>query len=295
METEVGVSTPPNERADLIAPYPPGVLDRFMAWADRLPGPVWVFYLVLLVVLVVIINAVAWLDGSAQFGTFDLYRSSIPIYPVCVLALIHYLNAWQRASPPFVRFGRVKPNTPLRYELTTLPQGKTLGVLGLSLPFTAAFTWFMPNITNTFRLSPGLVVVDTFFMYRLWVGHRVCISHAAPTANGESHSRQRKKREHLSTHASLCVFGAHCSDGDWSAVVELFLSPDRPHNLCEPRADWFNGLYVARCSCVSFTVTGCNRIVSEKKRLLAEANARLEATVNKSIARRRAKPDETIN
>jgi hypothetical protein len=92
MATNVGVSTPPSELTDLNSPYPPSVVDQFMSWADRLPGPVWLFYLVLLVVLIVIINGIAWLDGSVQFGTFDLYRTSIPFYPVSILALMHYLD-----------------------------------------------------------------------------------------------------------------------------------------------------------------------------------------------------------
>jgi hypothetical protein len=37
-------------------------------------------------------GGVTWLDGWAPFGTFDLYRTSVPFYPVSVLALTHYLN-----------------------------------------------------------------------------------------------------------------------------------------------------------------------------------------------------------
>jgi len=163
MATEIGVSTPPPERADLNVPYPPGIVDRFMAWADRLPGPVWSFYLVLLVVLIVIVNGVSWLDGSAQFGTFDLYRTSVPFYPVCVLALMHYLNrVAHRALAAFrpalgaseAEYGRFE------YELTTLPRRRTWGALGLSLLFTAAFTLFPRNLADAFGRSPWLVGVD---------------------------------------------------------------------------------------------------------------------------------------
>jgi hypothetical protein len=41
-----------------MAPYAPGVVDRLMAWIDRLPGPACALHAVLLVVSSVFVNAV---------------------------------------------------------------------------------------------------------------------------------------------------------------------------------------------------------------------------------------------
>lgn len=112
MATDLEAPTPGRELAGSKPSYPPSVVDRFMAWADRLPGPVWALYLLLLLTLIVIVNGFAWLDGSQQPGTFDLYRTSLPVYPVGVLALMHYLNRVAKRSRPFVPlWGRATPIT----------------------------------------------------------------------------------------------------------------------------------------------------------------------------------------
>jgi hypothetical protein len=54
-----------------------------------LPGPVWLFYLVLLVVLVVVVNSLAGLM-VCRLSAHSISIVIDPFYPVCVLALIHY-------------------------------------------------------------------------------------------------------------------------------------------------------------------------------------------------------------
>ena len=85
MATEFGVPSSAPERAD---GYPASVVDRFLAWPVRLSVPAWFFYLVLLAALIVIFNGLAWIDGTLRPGAFDVYRSSVPFYPVISLALI---------------------------------------------------------------------------------------------------------------------------------------------------------------------------------------------------------------
>ena len=79
-------------------PYPASVVDRFLAWTDRLRLPAWFFYLALLAALIVIFNGLAWIDGTLQLSTFDVYRSSVPVYAVGSLALVHYLNRVARRA-----------------------------------------------------------------------------------------------------------------------------------------------------------------------------------------------------
>ena len=52
------------ERAADYPPYPASEVDRFLAWVDGLPLPTWIFYLLLLAVLIIIFNGLAWIDGS---------------------------------------------------------------------------------------------------------------------------------------------------------------------------------------------------------------------------------------
>jgi hypothetical protein len=124
MANEIGVSAPAREREYSNMPYPPSVIDRFMTWIEGLPGPVWVYYLVLGVVLVLLVNGIQWLSGAQPFGTFDLYRTSVPIYPIASLALMHYLNRVARRALAVFRpaLGASEAEeTRLQYELTTYP------------------------------------------------------------------------------------------------------------------------------------------------------------------------------
>ncbi|MDI6719620.1 MAG: hypothetical protein QMD46_08430 [Methanomicrobiales archaeon] len=139
------------------------MVDRFMAWAGRLPGPARAFYLALLVLLIPVINGIAWLDGPVPIGTFGLYRTSIPFYPVAVLAFMHYLNRMAQQARATFRpaWGGSKAEYAVsEYGLTTLPRGRTWVVLGLALLFTAVSAMFTPCLTDAIQRSPALFVVD---------------------------------------------------------------------------------------------------------------------------------------
>ena len=85
----------------------------------------WLFYLVLLAALIATFNGLAWIDGTARLGTFELYRSSVPFYPLSVLALMHYLNQVARRSLAAFRPALEARDTDykrLEYELMTLPR-----------------------------------------------------------------------------------------------------------------------------------------------------------------------------
>lgn len=72
--------------------------DKMLQWVQGIPVPAWVTYLVLLALLILAFNALGWMAGLIPFGTFGLYRSSIPCYPIGSLLLIEYLNRVARLS-----------------------------------------------------------------------------------------------------------------------------------------------------------------------------------------------------
>lgn len=65
--------------------------DGVSQWIQQYFISVWAVYLLILGLLIVFFNALAWIAGLIPVGTFDLYRSSIPCYPIGSLMLIHYL------------------------------------------------------------------------------------------------------------------------------------------------------------------------------------------------------------
>src|SRR3990172_10598350 len=51
-------------------PYPRNWTDRLVQWISRLSGPAWLFYVALLIIGALLNNAVRWLDGSLEVGSF---------------------------------------------------------------------------------------------------------------------------------------------------------------------------------------------------------------------------------
>lgn len=291
MPAEIAVPTPQGKRADLSLPYPPSVVDRFMAWADRLPGPVWAFYLALLVLLILVINGITWLDESVPFGTFDLYRTSVPFYPVAVLALMHYLNrVAQQAHATFrPAWGGSRAEYAVsEYELTTLPWRWTWVVLGLSLLFTAAYTAFTPYLTDAFQRSPALFVVD-LAIYMVSFGMiAVFVYHTLHQLHRVSRIHARAKNVNLFLPAPLYAFsGLTAQTGMGLLLLDYFGVLTDPATFENPALTALTiGTALVAVAAFVWPLRGMHhRIVLEKRRLRAEANARLEATIQQVYGR----------
>jgi hypothetical protein len=117
-------------RASPGLPYPASWVDHLTDAIDRLPGPAWAFYLVLLTGVALLINGADWIAGQDPPGTFDPAQSGYAVYGVYMLALIHYLN--REAGSKIESFRpaldiRAAEYERLRYEVTTLParQGRS--------------------------------------------------------------------------------------------------------------------------------------------------------------------------
>lgn len=124
-------------------PYPPSWIDRLIGWIRQRPGPSWIFYAVLWLIAALVNHAAFWLEGSLQFGLFDIGRfAEIPLL-LYLLPFVHYLN--NVAADALADFRPIVDLTEaqfldLRYRLTTLPQGLgrisivfgiTLGIMSL--------------------------------------------------------------------------------------------------------------------------------------------------------------------
>jgi hypothetical protein len=68
-------------------PYPKSWIDRLIQWIDRLPGPSWVFYVLGVLVLMLLINAILWIDGSVPAGSFGSIKGVFPPFVLYFLAL----------------------------------------------------------------------------------------------------------------------------------------------------------------------------------------------------------------
>lgn len=105
-------------------PYPPSYLDRFMAAVNQLPIPYWLTYLALFMLQVMVFHVVAWLDGWVPPFTFEPLNVSFPLWTWAPLAIMTYLDSialWALSS--FSPLMNVQDETirRLEYEFTTMP------------------------------------------------------------------------------------------------------------------------------------------------------------------------------
>jgi hypothetical protein len=290
MAIELAESYSAPERVDGYPPYPASVVDRFLAWVGRLRVPAWFFYLVLLAALIVTFNGLAWIDGTARLGTFELYRSSVPFYPVSILALMHYLNRVARRSLAAFRPALGPRDTDykrLEYELVTLPRRGTWVTLVLSLVFTAAYINFTPFLVALFHRSPWVAIVESvvyafvfgmiavFFYHTIWQLRMVSLINASAT------------NINLFRLTPLyAVSGLTAQTGISLLLMNYFgvlTDPATFENLALITLTIAASLIAVVCFILP--LRGMHgRIVAEKRRLRAEASARLEATIQQLYA-----------
>jgi hypothetical protein len=117
-------------------PYLPSWIDRFIGWIERLPGPVWLFYLLAGLVLALSINLVFWIDGMLPVGLIDPYNTAFALVEFYWLALYHYLTSVGSRSLRSFRPLLAVQDPEFRridFELGSLPRG--LGLLSIPLGF----------------------------------------------------------------------------------------------------------------------------------------------------------------
>ena len=276
---------------DGYAPYPASVVDRFLGWVDRQRVPAWFFYLVLLAALIVLFNGLAWIDGALRLGTLDVYRSSVPVYAVGSLALVHYLNRVARRALAAFRpaLGAIDTEYQrLEYELVTLPRRGIWATLALSLVFTAAFINFTPYLGPLFRRSPWVAILESvvyafvfgmiavFFYHSIRQLRMVSLIHASATD------------VNLFRMTPLYAFSALTAQTGIGLLLMNYFSV-----LTDP-ATFVNLALITLVTVASLIAVALfilplrgmhGRIATDKKRLRAEASARLEETIQQLYAR----------
>lgn len=106
-------------------PYFPSWVDRLFDRIERLPLPIWVFYLLIYFAAAVGLHVASWLNGSA-WGSISLVQLYSAIWLPLVFFAIH--NTDQLAKEAISRFVpavRTKPDKleDIRYRITTMPFG----------------------------------------------------------------------------------------------------------------------------------------------------------------------------
>ena len=124
MAENVAIAQPKAERESPTRPYPPSWVDRFTGWVARLPFPSWFFYVGLLLLEFLYVNAIRWANGKAPVGTFGFAVSFFVVFNVAGLVAIHYIDGVAdtalAAFRPALTITEAEYER-LRYELTNMP------------------------------------------------------------------------------------------------------------------------------------------------------------------------------
>lgn len=165
MVTDSSLGTKHSPKSIAVQPYPASWADHLIAWVDRLPLPGWLFYLLVWIGEIGVLNGAQWLGGSAPLGSVDLLRSAATFYGVFEFALLHYFQRVARRALENFRpalDAREDEYARLEYELTTIPArgARIATVLGLLLMVVAVQT---DPLTTSARQTPSL----SYFAYVL--------------------------------------------------------------------------------------------------------------------------------
>lgn len=110
-----------------------------IGWIDHLRGHGWPFYVVGIMAVALIENAVFWIDGSTPFGSFDPLTTIFAVFVFYWIALYQYLTRVASRSlkrfRPLLELGDSE-FADLDYELATLPA--RLGALAIPLGLISA-------------------------------------------------------------------------------------------------------------------------------------------------------------
>jgi hypothetical protein len=287
VEAIVEQSTP--DVQPLTRPYPPSWVDHLIALIERLPGPVWLFYGLLLLALILVTNALQWWDGTLPFGTFHWVRITEPFYLVYSLALIHYLNSVARRALEGFRPAMAIDESAyagLHYELMTMPAHGGLVTLGIGAMLGILIVWATPADFGVFARSSRVTLIFEGVVIASFGAAAVVtlLYHTLRQLHLVSQIHRRATHINLFKPAPVYAFSVLTArTGIGLYFFSLFIIAADPVMASHP---------VAIAVTVALILLGTaafvlplnsmhRRLVEEKERLIAEANRRIVALMTK--------------
>jgi hypothetical protein len=120
-----------SETTDQLRPYSPSWADRFTDLVKRLPGPNWLYYAGIALLLALIQAVTLWIEGIRPSGSFIAIHGTLTSMGVLFFALVHYLDdaakrALKTLRPAMAPTVGDEQYQELEFRLTTLPALPTL-------------------------------------------------------------------------------------------------------------------------------------------------------------------------
>ncbi len=263
-------------------------VDRLIYWIKRLPIPSWLFYLGVFSIITIYINIGFWVNGYNQISLHDsmfLFRI-MGIYPISLLAAIHYIdNTARRSFDDFQpALGKSETeNAQLRYELTTMPSPPCWIATLIGTAFTLLVV-FLADYKTLIKISPfafgGYLIASIFGFSLMWV----MVYHTVRQLRMVSRIHGSATKINLLHFGPLYAFSRLCAvTGLFFILVLYFDLVFNPYTLTNPGLLFLNVLILplTAIACFILPIEGMHRrLVVEKHLLQREVNQRLETSMN---------------
>jgi hypothetical protein len=277
-----------SQRESKPQPYAPSWADRFTAWVGRLPGPSWLYYLGLGLVLLLAQAIVLWIEGAFPIGTFLPVQGFLAGVIAFWLVLFHYLDERAGAALTTLRpalKASEEEYRRLRYQVTTLPARPTLlASLAILISFIViehAIFRSLPSSFDALATSP-ISRALLYFIYRLlWWIFGTFIYHTIHQLRVINGIFTRHTRINLFRMKPLYAFSSVTALTAVSLTVIPYAWAAINGTLSDPIAIGmtFPFTILAFASFV-WPLLGLHRLLTEEKeRLLGEASLRFEAAI----------------
>ncbi len=270
-----------------VSPYAPSWANRLTDWIARLPGPSWLYYFGLWVVLFTAMTLMQWSQGGYPVGTFNRFHIAVTASSPLLLLLLRYLNRTaQRAmenARPLLETTEAEYQE-LVYRLTTLPARAALVATFFPLLFVlpnlvrpisifeeAQVALTPPSVALTFFLSMLLSSCAGVLLYQMYREMRL--------VNLIYKNYARVDLFHLSPLYGFSRLTSQAALALLATAVGFYIAEPR---LLEDVGNVFTSIFgILVCLAVFLLplIGAHNRILAEKEAVLGETTQRIKQAI----------------
>jgi len=285
---QAGTLDPIPQAAGEPKPYAPSLIDLFMGLVERLPGPYWLTYLALIVLQSLALHVLAWIDGWLPAYTFSPVLLMFPLWLWGPLTIMSYLNSIAREALDAFRplldldeqgLGR------LQAEFTTMPaRGVTLNGLLWAVVYGILTALSFDDISASYglgRVTALILVLEGLVTYATGSAIYYHSLRQLKLVSRTVKMVQQVNLFHLDPAYAFSRLTAR-TGVSWMIMLSLTLLTF-PIQLANAPilAVLALQLLLALAAFVLPLRSVNHRLVSEKRRLMAEFHARVERTLER--------------
>ena len=267
-------------------PYPPSFVDRLMGFVQRLPVPYLLTYFLLFLFDSALFHVVAWVDGWLPAYQFSKFALMFPLWLWGPLAIVTYLNSVSvEALTNFRPLVEIPDETlgRLKYELTTMP---ARGVLISGAVWTIVYVVFTSLALESMYAAYGFgQLAEVTNIVRGWVSFFIGSAfyyHTIRQLILVNRTVRMVKQFDLFQLEPVYAFSALTSRTgvSWVILISLTLLTAPIQAAPFPTLALLVAQLVLGIAAFALPLRTVNsRLVSEKRRLLADLDRRVKATL----------------